>query len=1221
MQFDLFSEKEQTQVFFQSKQNRFRHGRQKDQMDLFTVAEIPKNKPQPKPVIKIQVVEERPAKQIVEITDVQQEIRSTPDKKDSPYQAKSIYNPTLLYSSKKEDRLAKNKRALELVEGEGDKQEVFSSYSGVGKLIVDYDSDKSMSENLQERREKELHQFFTPPEIAKLIVEILEPEEGKKVIDLTCGHGIFFNYLPHCACQGIEIQDKAVKVARYLYPDAKIIQDSMEYSSFENQFDYSIGNPPFSLKFQNRTKDNPLSSEEGNIYSQDLYLYKSWASLKPGGFLFMLSASSWLTEPKLKHKKVCQWIEENLVQVVEIHLPNNVFKRLDCIFPTKLLLFQKKYEGLDYSSQFKSKLSSVDNTKLLLALWRESSCYQEFLENKRLAATYQIRNRFQEHFSRRKEEDGFRAQYRKIFVKYLALKQQGKVDEARKLKAYLYDCLSAILEDFSSEHRREKFNELADQLALSVEQVEELKSHFTSKPKLNKNDYLYDRWEELSLRYSLKEVKGAEDWHEKKPSLGKAWKLAKRLLKKKPEENLVKVIKTKDSIKIVPCSKQAIGALNNLDISAELRKWNLNKLIIPHWLDYQKQFRDTLEKLNKPSISYRTKKLNHIIKIQWDTDVYSYLVKRKKRFDLNRFPLQEIDQVLPDKYDFWLKKTKELVFANGGKPFEYQTEDLAKAMIRGGTSYLNFEVGTGKTVMYLSYVKLLGGVNVFCTMSMLIKQFIDEIKIFYPELSYQVVKDITTLEQAIEKKVNIIILSYHALRKLIKRVKKYKYLYNSVTMDEAWSAKNSSSQIHRAVRELFNVVPRKMLMSGTMIDNNVVEAYVQYLCLYSSPEQAECLCTVPMVKAYDRSAKEEVSKPNPKYMLSFGAKNDSGESTFRKCHSPKRQSVFGSEGSEQSIINHSELTEFIKPLRLRRDFIEAYTTVWGVEPQVNRQSVLVDVSPVEAECHNYIFNDLQELLRKYNTQELGHEARFATLIAIGQTVQQLLKVTSCWFGVRGYGKKYDQPHISSKMIAIREKLQELITENQKRKIVLCSIHKESTAKMYEYLKDDFNVVYLPVNEGSMEKRYQLLDKFKKGSANIFLSTAGKLSAGLNIGEANDFIIDSLFWTATRLKQVEARIARVNCPPDQPKNIWYFLGKNTFDQNLWNLVLRKAMSQSYVQDDEIISREDQNESLGGLSDLLNLAVTREKDEDGKAVFVNPFTNKYCSEWEKGIIKTV
>src|SRR5690606_435414 len=100
--------------------------------------------------------------------------------------------------------------------------------------------------------------------------------------------GDFLNPLPalHNA-YGNEVDPKAVRVMRYLFPEARITLGDIRFYEPGVLFDVVFGNPPFNLRWK----------VDGNEYlSQLYYCLKAHELLKPGGLLALIVPGSFLAD-------------------------------------------------------------------------------------------------------------------------------------------------------------------------------------------------------------------------------------------------------------------------------------------------------------------------------------------------------------------------------------------------------------------------------------------------------------------------------------------------------------------------------------------------------------------------------------------------------------------------------------------------------------------------------------------------------------------------------------------------------------------------------------------------------------------------------------------------------------------------------------------------------------------------------------------------------------
>ena len=199
-----------------------------------------------------------------------------------------------------------NEKVLYLIDSDGAAQagitgeDIYNAYTGDGGLHglsrQDYSDYHSYSEA---KREIENVQFFTPPDLCQLVAEALKPSQFDLVADLTCGKGSFFNFFPvESNLYGCEIDAKACKVARYLFPAANITPGDIRTYKPGLRFDYVVGNPPFNLRW--------WSEDGAEVLSQLYYCRKAAELLKPLGILALIVPRSFLTDDFQDNKMISE---------------------------------------------------------------------------------------------------------------------------------------------------------------------------------------------------------------------------------------------------------------------------------------------------------------------------------------------------------------------------------------------------------------------------------------------------------------------------------------------------------------------------------------------------------------------------------------------------------------------------------------------------------------------------------------------------------------------------------------------------------------------------------------------------------------------------------------------------------------------------------------------------------------------------------------------------
>ena len=248
----------------------------------------------------------------------------------------------------REQRGELNEKVLYLIdsgtaEANGITQEdMYNAYTGDGGLHgldrKDFDNYHAYSEA---KKEAENGQFFTPPKLCEYIVSSLKLSAGDTVADLTCGMGSFFNFVPSEECvYGCELDIKAFKVARHLYPAAHIEWKDIRNYQPGVRFDYVVGNPPFNLKWK-------IDGNE-DMESQLYYCVKAAELLKPLGIMAILVPKSFLADAFLDSKKI-KLMESHFSFLGQVTLPENAFSHLGVAsFATKVQFWQKKCSAPDW---------------------------------------------------------------------------------------------------------------------------------------------------------------------------------------------------------------------------------------------------------------------------------------------------------------------------------------------------------------------------------------------------------------------------------------------------------------------------------------------------------------------------------------------------------------------------------------------------------------------------------------------------------------------------------------------------------------------------------------------------------------------------------------------------------------------------------------------------------------------------------------------------------
>lgn len=239
-------------------------------------------------------------------------------------------------------------------------ESVYNCYTGIGGLHNLKHSDfANYTEYSNAKKEFEMGQFFTPHELCRDMVALLEPHPSEMVLDMCCGMCNFFNHLPNLHnSYGFDIDQKAVTVARYLYPEAHIDKCDIQQYQPEGRFDIIIGNPPFNLKFDYRL-------------SQEYYMDKAYHVLNPAGFLMLVVPLSFMQNEFWEKSRVTA-INHDFSFIGQTRLSPNAFSRVGVHnFETKIMVFLRKSVHIEMNPYSSEEFVSMEELKGRIAGARE----------------------------------------------------------------------------------------------------------------------------------------------------------------------------------------------------------------------------------------------------------------------------------------------------------------------------------------------------------------------------------------------------------------------------------------------------------------------------------------------------------------------------------------------------------------------------------------------------------------------------------------------------------------------------------------------------------------------------------------------------------------------------------------------------------------------------------------------------------------------------------
>ena len=233
-----------------------------------------------------------------------------------------------------------------------EEQDILAHYSGWGGIADAFDSSKEnwsreyaeLKDLLTDKeysaaRESTLTAFYTEPYIIKSIYTALENMgfTGGEILDPAMGTGNFFGNLPaemaeNSRLYGVELDSLTARIAKELYPEAKIQNRGFERTKFVNgTFDVIVGNVPFG-------DFKPYDPEYDEYLIHDYFFAKSIDKLKPGGIMALITSAGTMDKYDDSFRRELSGKADFLGGV---RLPEDAFRTAGTQTVTDILFFQK----------------------------------------------------------------------------------------------------------------------------------------------------------------------------------------------------------------------------------------------------------------------------------------------------------------------------------------------------------------------------------------------------------------------------------------------------------------------------------------------------------------------------------------------------------------------------------------------------------------------------------------------------------------------------------------------------------------------------------------------------------------------------------------------------------------------------------------------------------------------------------------------------------------
>lgn len=570
---------------------------------------------------------------------------------------------------------------------------------------------------------------------------------------------------------------------------------------------------------------------------------------------------------------------------------------------------------------------------------------------------------------------------------------------------------------------------------------------------------------------------------------------------------------------------------------------------------------------------------------------------RKKIREKNRQDIPFEEMKIDKNIDKWLSESQVYNYDSEEEIYlNNEQKEMVNKMLQKQYGYIQSSQGTGKTLMGIHYAlyreKNNNTKNTLCIApSVAIYQTWEENLQSY-RIPFRIIKTLQDIRD-IEKN-EFILITFNMLCKYQNHLKKYlqKKINNNYTLlvDEADSIARIESSRTKATLNVGKKARYKLLMSGTMCRNNIVESFTQMTLLYGESYNFICKCREKFVN--DKKTGElksvgnieEYNKPFPAYQK--------GYKLFKSCFNPGDITVFGVNKNTQDIYNAEILKELINKTIITKTFED----VVGKKLYSINQEV-VEFNDSEKELYNKIVNEFFSMKYLFSSTGNPRKDKFLEII---QQINLMLDATSQAPKFKEYNRK-EMPNKYKKVLELLEQWKD------ERVIIGCRTLEE--VKQYRnIIEKKFNNRKLHVITGSvsMNNRKNIIETMRSEKNSILLCTQQSLSSSVNIEYIDKCIITRLSWNYSTLSQFFFRIVRYNSTRE--KDIRIITYKNSLESNLLKLLMCKEELTNFMKNQEDM---DIAEEFGVDFNLVDMLLNKERDNIGNVRIVSNWGNQKIS----------
>ena len=420
------------------------------------------------------------------------------------------------------------------------------------------------------------------------------------------------------------------------------------------------------------------------------------------------------------------------------------------------------------------------------------------------------------------------------------------------------------------------------------------------------------------------------------------------------------------------------------------------------------------------------------------------------------------------------------------------------------------------------------------------------------------------------------------IQKIVKLAsRKLMLIYDEAQNSSALDESEDVGKLTKATLACFRSLKYKLLLSGTSINNNVIEAYPQLYMLYNA--SANMLCMARWLYYFSEESQDYVPFDNDRFARPYPPYVD-GLYYFKHSHLPERLTVFGVVQRRQDIVNAEELREIIGYTMITRTFRE----VTGKNLERRRELRAV-MTQAELDIYEVAVKQFDRLMSEY-FKSLNMSARKLAQAKIIAQIKIMLRICTCATVMRDY----EGSPITGKLQAIFSKI-----EQSPGKRIAIGVRQNNIVRAYAAaVRQYFPGRPVFVVTGSELQPHQRRDliygRFEDFEDSILICTQQSLSESISIDSVDICFISEFHWNDSRMAQFYYRFIRYTSTRE--KYIWYVNYPDSIETNLIYLLVAKERMLRFLKGQDI-SFEDLFAEMGFDLEHHQGAVFKGYDEEG------------------------